>query len=294
MPPPAAALKGSGAKVHSIGVISTNFPGNEMLHNPYTVGLLKGIMTVANDRRCNVTVFTPMWSDDVDDPEVFDTPVDGFVVIAPDVGTKLIPAMQARGIPMVATSANPVDAGVPAIDADGERGAELATAHLIELGHKRIAHLAGTLTQGDGITRKDTFLRVMKEHGLDVGEDFVPETGFSAVNAYNDATRLLSRPDRPTAIFAATDYIAYWVVLAARDLGIEIPRQLSVVGYDDAPIAMETEPSVTTVRQPLEEMGRRATSMLLDIISGSAPKLTPNLLPAELVVRNSTGPAPRE
>ena len=286
-----AAKSRSGA----IGVISTGFHGNELMHNPYTISVLKGILSTAYPRQHNVTLFMLPWIDgDLMARRFYETPVDGLIALAPSIHTDLIATFKEMGIPMVATSADSFDVGVPAVDVDDSRGAALATNHLIELGHKRIAHLAGTMTQGDAVTRRDTFFKVMAENGLDVPGDFMPETGFDAVNAYSDATRLLSLPKRPTAIFAATDYIAYWTIHAARDLGIAVPRELSVVGYDDAPISVDCSPSITTIRQPLEEMGSRAANLLFQLMSGMPVDVATVLMPAELVVRASTGPAPAE
>jgi len=291
----AKVSESSESTTGAIGVISTGFHGNELMYNPYTISVLKGILSTAYPRQHNVTLFMLPWIDgDLMARRFYQTPIDGLIVLAPNIHTDLIATFQDLGIPMVATSADAFDAGIPAVDTDDARGAALATNHLIELGHKRIAHLAGTMSQGDAVTRRDTFFKVMAENGLDVPGDFMPETGFDAANAYSDATRLLSMPERPTAIFAATDYIAYWTIHAARDLGIAVPGQLSVVGYDDAPISSESSPAITTVRQPLEEMGSRAANLLFQLMSGMPVDVATELMPAELIVRASTGPAPVE
>lgn len=279
--------------VNAIGVISTGFEANVIIHNPYVSSVLSGILATAGESECNVSLYTTAWSTRSGSQRWFSpTPVDGIIVLAPSVHTDLIAALCDLGLPTVATSADALDFGIPTVDTDDVRGATLATEHLISLGHKRIAHLAGTMSQADAFNRRDTFFNVMTAAGLTVEPEFVVETGFDAVNAYSDATRLLTGDRRPTAIFAATDYIAYWTIQAARDLGIDVPAQLSVVGYDDSPIARESLPRITTVRQPLVEMGQFAASLLFQQMASGNVEPKTHKLPAELIVRETTARPP--
>lgn len=279
------------SRTNSIGVVSTDVPGGLFTDNPYTNRLLQGILNAGDEHGYNVTVFAHTWRN----WQSFDNipPVDGLLILAPSVDTGHVSEITEGDIPIVATSAYAATLGVPTVRTDDDYGVTLAVQHLIDLGHTRIAHLAGTLTQVDGMVRHTAFHRVMSLHHLAVEEEYVLETGFDAVNAHADATRLLKLPTPPTAIFAATDYIAYWSIQAARDLGIDVPGQLSVVGYDDSPVALDSRPQITTIRQPLEEIGSVAANLLLEIISGRAVEPNTHSLPPELVVRHSTDRAPR-
>jgi LacI family transcriptional regulator len=251
--------KRSETRSNAIGLISTVFAGPQLVHVPYTNHILQGVLHAADECDYNVTLFTRPWQRREESQRIIvGAAVDGVLIVAPSIHSDLVVFLAELEIPLVAISADAVDLRIPTVDMDDQLGATLATEHLISLGHTRIAHLAGTMSQVDAFTRRDAFFSVMAKHGLTVPGNYVVETGFNAVNAYADATRLLSLPERPTAIFGATDYIAYWTVQAARDLGIEVPRDLSVIGYDDAPIAVDSHPRITTIRQPLVEMGDTA------------------------------------
>ena len=139
-------------------------------------------------------------------------------------------------------------------------------------------------------TRRDAFYRTMILRGLQVPDDYIVETGYWGDPAYEHAKRILSLPLRPTAFFAANDAIAIGILQAARDLGLRVPQDVSIVGYDDSRFATDADPPLTTVRQPLAEMGRLAVTLLMQRIEGQAVPLKTHLLPAELVLRKSTAP----
>lgn len=271
--------------------MSTGFPGHTILSNQYSAGILAGILSTAEDRDYNVTLFTRAWeSRDLCERWLRDTPIDGIIMIAPSIHTDMIEAVLDSRIPVINISADALATGVPAVDVDNDSGAMLATEHLISLGHKRIAHFAGTTSQTSAFTRRDAFYRYMISRGLDVPDDYIVETGYWSEPAHEHAKRLLSRSVRPTAFFAANDVIATGILDATRELGIRVPEDVSVVGYDDSRLAVDAEPPLTSVRQPLEEMGRLAVTLLMQRIEGQAVELKTHLLPAELVVRKSTAP----
>jgi LacI family transcriptional regulator len=192
---------------------------------------------------------------------------------------------------VVAIAANSATAGCATVDVDNDSGALLATEHLISLGHRKIVHLGGTPGQISSFTRRDAFYRAMEAHGFTPADDAVVETAYHGEIAYTESLRLLQSPNRPTAILAANDHIALSAIRAARELGISVPEQLSVVGYDDAPMAALSDPPLTSIRQPFAEKGKLATYLVLQKIAGLPVEARTHLLPAELVIRSSTGPA---
>jgi DNA-binding LacI/PurR family transcriptional regulator len=187
--------------------------------------------------------------------------------------------------------------GIPTVDCDNRLGATMALQHLYGLGHRRIAFLdAGWL--GDVEERRLAYHAFMGERGLSVPDGYHqrlsgnhPEAGLAAFRA------LLELPSPPTAVFCATDQVALGALAAADRLGLRIPTDISVVGFDDIPMARFAVPGLTTVRQPLRPMARLAMERLLDLIrSGAGPRGGPALreqLRPSLVVRNSTAAPPR-
>lgn len=192
-----------------------------------------------------------------------------------------------------------VDAPHPAFSSfvvDDVLGGELATTHLIELGHRRIAFVGDKPPDPFRFTssrdRTRGYERALVQAGIDSRTEFVREGTHIHHVARSIAIDLLRLPQRPTAVFAASDVQALGVLEAARILGIRVPEELSVVGFDDVEVAAYV--GLTTVRQPLFESGRRGAELLLQMLSGGEPPGEPKAeqLPLEVVVRSTTAPPP--
>lgn len=215
------------------------------------------------------------------------------------VASRLTAAQQrrltSRSIPFVVidTDGEP-PAGVPTVGSDNWNGGLVATRHLLELGHRRVAAISGPTDMLCSRARIDGFRSALEEAGASFDPALVRTGNFYVESGYSEGRALLSLPDRPTAIFAGSDMQAIGVVRAAQELGLRVPHDVSVVGYDDIPIAQWTSPALTTVRQPLSDMGAAATRMLLELASGSTPAVRRLNLATELIVRESTAPPPPE
>ncbi|MBO0869218.1 MAG: LacI family DNA-binding transcriptional regulator [Micromonosporaceae bacterium] len=183
-------------------------------------------------------------------------------------------------------------ASVPTVGSNNWNGGMLATRHLIELGHRRLAVISGPEDVLCSRARVAGFRSAHDEAGIPVEPEFVRYAHFTATTGFAHGTALLDRPDRPTAIFAGSDMQAVGVLRAARRLGLDVPGDLSVVGYDNVPVAAWIDPPLTTVNQPLGDMAGTATRMVLDLARGVPPATSRIDLVTELVVRESTGPAP--
>ena len=176
---------------------------------------------------------------------------------------------------------------------DDVHGGELATSHLIELGHRRIGYLGDKSPDpfrfASSRDRTRGYEQALAHAGIELRPEYVREGTQSHHIARSTAIDLLRLPHRPTAIFAASDTQALGVIEAARILGIRVPEDLSVVGFDDIEIAAHI--GLTTVRQPLFESGRRGTELLLQMLAGAAQQLGDQhteQLSVELVVRSTT------
>jgi DNA-binding LacI/PurR family transcriptional regulator len=181
--------------------------------------------------------------------------------------------------------------GLPSVVIDDLAGGELATRHLIELGHRRIAFIGDTPPEFRFVWSRDRALgyeSTLERASIELRPEYV-RVGTQLLHvARSIALELLQLPEPPTAIFAASDTQALGVLEAARSLGIDVPGQLSVIGFDDIEIAQYV--GLTTVRQPLYESGRRGAELLLRALSGHALPAHSEQLPLELVVRRTTGP----
>jgi LacI family transcriptional regulator len=172
-------------------------------------------------------------------------------------------------------------------------GAAEAARHLAQLGHTRIAHISGPESFRSAHVRREGFVAGLKEHGLKLEPRYALEGGYTFESGVRCGQTLLTMKPRPTAIFTGNDEMALGVFKAARDLGLQIPRDLSVVGYDDSPMASRVWPGLTTVRLPIRDMGRIAAEKLLAQETGEAEDLEEVEVRPALVVRESSGPPPR-
>jgi DNA-binding LacI/PurR family transcriptional regulator len=181
---------------------------------------------------------------------------------------------------------------IPVVNVDNFAGIRLAVDHLVGLGHRRIAFVQGGRT-GDGLERREAFLAALREHGLRVPERslHVVTNEFAAASIAVES--LLQGARRPTAIVASTDVAAIGALKAAARLGLRVPEQLSVVGFDDIPLAQVTIPSLTTVHQPLQELSRVALAQMVELI-GAPRDGTPQVqvIAPTLTIRDSTAPVP--
>ncbi|TCJ15621.1 LacI family transcriptional regulator [Rubrobacter taiwanensis] len=180
----------------------------------------------------------------------------------------------------------------PSVQIDNVGAAYEATSHLVELGHERIAFISGPLSLTSVQDRLNGYREALRRRGIERDDRLVREGDFQPESGYSAARSLLQGSVRPTAIFAANDRMAIGAMAAAFDLGMEVPEEVSIVGFDDITMASYVRPALTTVSLPGYEMGASAMRLILKLISGKeCPRVT--WLPAELVVRDSSGPPPR-
>ncbi len=184
------------------------------------------------------------------------------------------------------------EAWVPTVGCNNWNGGLLAANHLLELGHRRTAVISGSKGLQCARHRVAGFQFAHHERGVSIDPDFVLYGNFWVDAGYELGSRLLSREDRPTAIFAGSDMQAVGVLRAARRLGLDVPRDLSVIGYDNLPVARWADPELTTINQPLGDMARTAARMLLDLARGIELSTRRVDLVTELVTRESTAPPP--
>jgi LacI family transcriptional regulator len=202
-----------------------------------------------------------------------------------------------RGVGLAMVLVDPIDVprtSTPSIGSTNWAGAYEATRHLLELGHRRIAYIGGPPRAGCDVVRAHGWAAAMTEAGIRVDLDAVPRHAYSFEHGLEAATEMLSKRNRPTAIFAGSDISAMGVLEAARRAGITVPDELSVVGYDDTILARSATPPLTTVHQPIADIGRTAVNTLLRLGSGESLATKRVELSTHLVVRASTAPVPHD
>lgn len=219
--------------------------------------------------------------------------VDGIVVICSDRMDSGVQELIASDIPIVVVDMESADCST--VYSDNREGSMLAVEYLHELGHRRIAHISGDDTVDAGRARVQGFRQKMEELGLPIRPDYVANGGFFSVEEGKAAMeRLLSLTERPTAVFVAGDQMAIGAMEAAREHGLRIPEDVSIIGYDDIEISRYVTPKLTTVRQDTDLMGRVAAEVLIEQITNKQRVVGEKVVPVTLVVRESCAPPASE
>ena len=236
------------------------------------------------------------------------TLIDGAVLVTPTV------TLAGEEIPVVAVDPHTGPDELPSVDSDNFAGAVLATRHLLDLGHTRIGFLGGRTDLESSRLREAGFRQTLAEAGLEADPELVRVAEYRRDGADEPTAAMLALPQPPTAIFAGNDLSAMGILDTARRLGVSVPGELSVVGFDDVPEAAATQPPLTTVRQEIQQLGGHAVRMLLEQLGvaggagvgavsggggvvgsgagggGEAAAPAHVRLPTTLVVRGSTAP----
>ncbi|PZR53564.1 LacI family transcriptional regulator [Xylanimonas oleitrophica] len=272
-------------KTNVIGILVAEF-------EPFSTELLKGISGAVGGTGYELLAYSGAVSDDNrvgwerrSLSRLAGTLIDGAVIVTPTV------VVAGAGIPVVAIDPHTGPGGPWTVDADNVGGARAAVEHLVGLGHRRIAHVRGRTDLESARLREQGYRESLAEAGIGFDPALVRDGGYRASRTTDSARELLSLPDRPTAVFAANDLSALRVIEVAHELGLRVPQDLSVVGFDDIPEASSGDQRLTTVAQPLRQMGARAAQMLLAMLDGAGTEEHVHM-PARLIVRETTAPPP--
>ena len=215
--------------------------------------------------------------------------VDGFVLSPPISDDRLlIELLKSRDCPFVRIA--PLDTTMvsPYVSVNDFELAQAVTEHLLSLGHERIAFIEGDSLHKASIERLNGYKQALSDAGVKLKKVLVKQGDFSFESGEVCARRLLAQAKPPSAVFACNDYVAAGVVKAAQQLGLSVPEHLSVVGFDDAPVSSQLWPTLTTVRQPVQEIAATSAELLLGIILNKKQSEQAIELECELVVREST------
>ena len=214
--------------------------------------------------------------------------VDGVVLASTFLKDPSVRWLRHQHVPYVLVNRFSDEGADPFVGSDDVAGAVLATRHLIELGHTRIAHLAGQPTVSTGVLRRRGFQAALGEAGLAVDPELQVESGYVEEGGVRAMGRLLGLERPPTAVFAVTDMVAVGATTAVRQRGLDVPGDVAIVGYNDIPLAARLSPALTTVHVPIQELGSAAARLLLEQIDAGRVMPRRVVYSPELVVRGST------
>ncbi|MEO5780972.1 MAG: substrate-binding domain-containing protein, partial [Arthrobacter oryzae] len=218
----------------------------------------------------------------------------GMIVVTSAFGAAHLDAFHRRGIPVVVIDPlNPPPGDVVSVGTTNWAGGKDATSHLLELGHRRIAYIGGPDAAECNEARLHGYMAALRAEGVPVEDRYIISGQFRSEHGANGMKALLQLEQRPTAIFAASDSIALGVLAEARRQKIRVPEDMSLVGFDGTYQAEESVPALTSVTQPLQEMGRAALRFILRQMRGEVLDSRRVELVTRLVVRESTAP-PRD
>lgn len=212
---------------------------------------------------------------------------DGLLLILPQHAQTYLDALRLRNFPYVLIDYLSNREGAPSVATTNFQGAYDAVDYLLQLGHRRIGLITGALETGCAQERLAGYKAALKAHGIPEEPELISEGHFLQPQGYQCTQELLALAEPPTAIFASNDMMAFGVMEAAREKGLRLPEELSIIGFDDIPQARQVHPQLTTVHQPLEEMGQRAAHLLLQYIAHPTAELERIELPTRLIIRES-------
>jgi LacI family transcriptional regulator len=291
--PDSAARGLRGRRTHTIAFVTYDFLPNESFSSHY-LGRMLTALTKELQAHGHYLLMFPLAIGD--DPAPLRTMlksgrVDGlalrFVQDAPHTDS-LLETVHETGVPCVCIERPGAERfGFTSVTYDDGEGARLATQHLIELGHQRIAHIFGDMRYATAQARLESYKCALASAGIEIDQELIVGSPWNTRQANAETHRLLDLDQPPTAIFAASDDMAIGAIHAARDRGLRLPDDLAVVGFDDIPLAEEITPQLTTVHVPLVSMGRRAAQLLAaKDRSQDSPEV--EVMPVELVRRSSS------
>ncbi len=282
----------NGLRVHRrSGLIDLVFNG---LDSPWAVEILRGVEEWGAEHSIAIAVSAVRHGDAR--PASWTSAIahhhsDGVILVTTTLTSAQVGQLRGAGIPLVVIDpANTPPPDIPSVGATNWAGGLAATEHLLSLGHRRIGVITGFQDMLCSLARLDGYRSGLERAGAAADPDLVKYGDFQHEGGFARAVELLDLPDPPTAIFAGSDQQAFGVYEAARQRGLRIPDDLSVVGFDELPVSRWASPPLTTVRQPLAEMGSAAAQMLGDLIDGGPLRTNRVELSTELYVRESTAP----
>lgn len=276
---------------HQTGIIGLVVPlqVQSLFVDPYFPRLIQGITQACNNHDYTLSLF--LFHSDEEESKLYPKILrnqlfDGIIITATQVNDLLVPQLLANKVPFISVGRHE-NSQVSFIDVDNVAGAYTAVIHLIRLGYQRIATIAGPAKNLSAVDRLQGYLNALRDRGYPIDNELIVNGDFTEVSGYEAMQRLL--PHKPEAVFVASDAMAVGALRALQNGNIAVPNQIALIGFDDFPPATIAIPPLTTIRQPIKQVGIMAVEVLLDILNDETKQPQRIILPTELVIRDSCG-----
>ncbi|MCX6082882.1 MAG: LacI family DNA-binding transcriptional regulator [Chloroflexi bacterium] len=287
--PNIAARRLAAGRTNVIGLVIPTGVGN-IFNDPYFSRLIQGVSAECNAREFSVMLWLaePEYERRTIRQIINNGIVDGVVVSSTQIDDPIVNSLYESGIPFVLIGHHPT-LNITSVDIDNIQAARNACTHLFTCLPARLrpATITGPQNTMAGRDRLTGFLQAIAENNLQNNPDLITEGDFSESGGYLAMQILL--PARPDAVFVASDSMAAGAFRAIREAGLNIPKDISVVGFDDVAVAAQLDPPLTTIRQPIHRMGTQAVEMLIQIVQQTEKQPRQIILPSELIIRASSG-----
>ena len=294
--PNSAARSLAGAQIFRVGLLYGNPSAN------YLSELIVGALDAASQQGAQLLIEKCLGTDANAERTAATKLINGgaVAIILPSPhceSPSLLAELASNSVPVVAVTPGRAPPETSCVRIDDFQAAYAMTDHLIKLGHERIGFIKGNPAQTASGERERGFWAAMRDAGLDLSNCPVQQGYFTYRSGFEAAEKLINYNPRPTAIFASNDDMAAATITVAHKAGLDVPKDLSVVGFDDTPIATTIWPELTTIRQPISEMAGAALNQIVNLLrqrnSRSDPKVVDQLVDFQLIIRDSAAPPPK-
>jgi LacI family transcriptional regulator len=288
--PNAAARSLARRRTNVIGLIMPR-RAEVILSDPFFGLVVQGIIE-ASARLGYYVILSKVTTDmEQDFPRrvLHDQHFDGVITFATEPDDPLLRLLTQHNIPLVVCGSHPQFAGLAWVDAQQREGAYRAVHHLLGLGHRRIATITGLLHDPAAVERRDGYAQALRDAGLPVSPNLIVEGDWTLQRGYSAMQQLLGLQQRPSAVFVANDMMAMGAIRAINEAGLSVPQNVVLVSFDDLPVALYTNPPLTTVHAPIAECGAAAVKLLVEQLEQRHTAIKHVRLPTELVIRESCG-----
>ena len=272
------------------GIIGLVIPSDvrAVFSDPYFARLIQGITRATNRRKLTLSLFLfhSIEEETETTRSILTTGLlDGLIITADRKEDPLLAQLAGHDLPFIVIGRPDSTANLLYVNADNVQGAFMATQHLISLGRQRIAIIVSDQNTA-GQDRYMGYRNALQTYNMNFDAGLVAFGDFSLESGYEAMQQLI--PQKPDAVFVSSDTMALGAQRAIREAGLRMPHDIAIVGFDDLPPAIHGEPQLTTIRQPIEQMGIVAVDLLSDILDGTIKSLVPIILPVELIIRASS------
>lgn len=257
----------------------------------YIAQILSGITDVLQDNDYRIMFFPFNYNESQEDlyySIANSRLVDGIILLKTRIDDPGIARLAKSDFPFVLINHKKYADKYNFVDARNVEGSILAIEHFYRLGHRKVAFIAGTMNETNAIDRFRGYKDALKEFGLPYKKEWIINGEFSKDRAFQESAKLFELKSRPTAVFCSDDYMAIGLMEQLKLRGMRVPEDVSVIGFDDIELASYVKPALTTISQPMYQIGKRSAELLFDLINGTKKPPVYELLDVKLVVRDST------